>query len=239
MGTAFNRAWNTAIDWLLPPRCAGCGSLGANWCPDCEENLRRLPVLICERCGLPKTKEIDCKACSANHYVFTAARSYAVYQGPVRKAILQLKRRRDERLGEAFAEHLSSIFAATDWSPDLIVPISLASSRQQRRGFNQAALLAKPLAARLGKPYDETMLARNRETRPQFDLPRAQRWTNVGNVFAASERVRGLSVLVVDDIMTTGATLSSAASALVGQGAVAVYGLTAARALFESPGDFG
>ncbi len=238
MNTAFKRAWNTALDWLLPPRCAGCGTLGTSWCAECNASLRTLAPPICERCGLPKLPDAKCGACQANNYAFTAARSCAVYVGPLRRAILRLKRQRNEELGRAFAEHLTTTFAATDWTPDLVIPIPLARSRQQERGFNQAALLARPLASKLQLAYAEDGLSRLRETKPQFDLPRSERWTNVSQVFAADASVNGLSVMIVDDIMTTGATLSSAADALKGKGAKSVYGLTLARALFESPDDF-
>jgi ComF family protein len=235
----LQRVWNVALNLLLPPRCAGCGGLGSTWCAECDASIRDLPEPTCERCGLPKPEQTDCRACAASSYSFTAARSRAIYAGPLRRALLHLKRHRNEELVKAFTEHLVGTLAETTWKPDLVIPIPLAHIRQQDRGFNQAALLAKPLAAKLGIGYEEQCLTRGRETGPQFHLPRLDRWANVEHVFTATPTVRGLRVLLVDDIMTTGATLSSAARELVGQDAAAVYGLTMARAIFESSGDFG
>jgi ComF family protein len=240
MSAWLHRAWNTALDLLLPPRCFGCGSLGSHWCADCNAGLRPVPEPICERCGLPKPARLDCLACAANNYEFTAARSHAVYADKLRRAILHLKRRRNEAVGQAFALHLAATFASTNWQVDVVSPIPLAERRFKERGFNQSGLLAKPLASKLDLVYLDNLLARRQETKPQFDLPREERWKNVDDVFSAdAELVEGRTVLVVDDIMTTGATLNAAAKALKAKGAKAVYGLSLARALFESPGDSG
>jgi ComF family protein len=181
--------------------------------------------------------DMDCVACRAHLYAFDAARAWAAYRTELRKAILSLKRRQNKALGKRLASHLSELYRSEGWKADLIVPIPLASSRQSQRGYNQADLLARPMAAMLGLPYIQTALLRSHETKPQFELNAAQRWENLHGAFQADPApLRGVAVLLVDDIMTTGATLDAASEALKGAGARQVFALTLTRALFEPHG---
>ena len=118
-----------------------------------------------------------------------------------------------------------------EWPVSMVLPIPLSLSRQMERGYNQAALIARPLALALGLTYAPKALARWRDTRSQVGLSREQRCENVSGVFrAARGLVRGRTILLIDDVATTGSTLSSAAEALLVDGALQVYAFTAARA---------
>ena len=120
------------------------------------------------------------------------------------------------------------------WAPDAIVPIPLAKARLAERGFNQVELLARPLSLQLNLPLLSHGLQRRQETAPQMDLTVAQRWANVESAFVGHpQQLQGRSTLLLDDIMTTGATLDSAARAARASGARQVYALTLARTLLE------
>jgi len=176
------------------------------------------------------------------------ARSYGLYGGKLRAAILQLKFGRRERLGKKLGKLLASpwnLLVETGAAPPpMVVPIALHRSRQRERGFNQAELLARGLCAQLAKSRDgqssrvETgCVERVRATVPQTGLSFEQRWENMRDVFAVTrpERVRGREIVLVDDVMTTGATLSACAGALKRAGALRVMGLTLARATPQFP----
>jgi ComF family protein len=185
---------------------------------------------LCAHCGLPLPAEGECPACATRNYAFDQARAWGIYRGELRKAILRLKHRRNAGLGLALAQPLISMLNSLDWNVDLVVPVPLAADRQRERGYNQIDLLAVPIAGGCGLRLAR-MLVRQRETAPQMDLHIGERWANLRGAFSASQEVAGHRVLVVDDIMTTGATMHAAARALRAAGAREVYGLALARAL--------
>jgi ComF family protein len=122
------------------------------------------------------------------------------------------------------------------WDVDVITPVPLGLARLVQRGYNQSALLARPLALALGVRYYPQSLRRSRETRSQVGLSAAQRKENVIGAFEArSDLVSGRNILVVDDVTTSGATLEACAVALFDAGALKVFGLTLARAVLKFP----
>lgn len=192
--------------------------------------------------------EARCALCREETFNFDGARSYGLYAGNLRTAILQLKFQRRERLGKKLGELLSSVWgrveAAYPNELPVVVPVPLHPSRQRERGFNQAELLALGLSrgvARAGRsaiPRIEThCLRRTRPTAPQTGLSWRARQQNVRGVFSVvrPECVREQVVVLVDDVMTTGATLSACAGTLKGAGARVVFALTLARATPEFP----
>jgi ComF family protein len=142
-----------------------------------------------------------------------------------------LKYRRDLGLGEAIARHMSGFVEKLNWPVDLVVPVPLGKQRKKQRGYNQVAMIALPLALRLGLVYLPGALVRSRETEAQVGLSAEQRRENMRDAFRANPAVRGKIVLLIDDVATTGATLSSAAGALYQVGARSVDAITVARAL--------
>jgi len=159
-------------------------------------------------------------------------RSWLVFEGPIRHALHKLKYRRNVALGDALAQHLAEYVGTLGWPADLVVPVPLGKKRAKERGYNQVGLVAMPLAAVNRWRYAPRALARSRETRSQVGLTAAERRENVSGAFQAEAAlVSGRTVLLMDDVATTGATLSACAAALLDAGARSVYALTLARAL--------
>ena len=143
----------------------------------------------------------------------------------------RLKYARDIALGEVLARPLLEMLNQLDWQIDLVTSVPVGVARRAERGYNQATLLAFPLALASGVPFRSQALFKARETRTQVGLTLAQRRENVHQAFQARpEIVVGRRVLVVDDVTTSGATIEACASALNAAGASQVYGLTLARA---------
>ncbi len=159
-------------------------------------------------------------------------RSWLVFEGPIRHALHKLKYRRNVALGDALAKHLAGYVSKLGWRVDLVVPVPLGKERRKERGYNQVGLVAKPLAQINQWRYSSGALVRIRETRSQVGLSIAERKDNVMGAFLGDKNiVLRSSILLMDDVATTGATLASCASALMDAGAKSVYALTIARAL--------
>lgn len=226
----YRSMW-TALDWIFPPRCVACGKPGTRWCAHCRKTVSLICGPVCPTCGVPQNKTEPCESCDHEAPAYRCLRSWALFEGPVRKALHCLKYRRDVALGDTLAAQMLPSVQALRWPIDVITPIPLSGARQKERGYNQAGLIARPLALALGLTYDPKALARWRDTRSQVGLTREQRRENVRDVFRAEgSRVRGRTVLLIDDVATTGSTLSSAAESLVAEGATKVYAFTVARA---------
>ncbi len=221
----------SGLDLLFPPHCAGCKKPGYRWCPDCERKTTKITKNICLDCGIPQKISGICIPCQNYPTAYSSARAWGLHKGPLRNAVHQLKYRRDIALGENLAIYLKNLVKTQNWEIDLILPIPLARKRLKTRGYNQAALLAYPLAYYLEMAYSSKALRRDRETRSQIGLNRQERRENVRNAFAAnSNLVNGKTILLVDDVFTTGATLNSASLSLLESGAKSVYAVSLARA---------
>jgi ComF family protein len=221
-----------SLDWLYPPVCGGCGKKGQRWCPTCQGQVKQLGSQVCPRCGSPQVVPQLCPSCQTKTGTNMIVRSWAIFAGPVREAVHRLKYRRDLGLGEALAQPLYGLLVSLNWQIDLVVPVPLSPERLKERGYNQVSTVARPLALATGFHYRPQALVRVKETRSQVGLSPQQRRENVAMAFRAySELVRGKHVLIVDDVMTTGATLESCAEAVIGAGASSVKGLTLTRAV--------
>jgi ComF family protein len=190
----------------------------------------------------------ECGACREDEPAFDGARSFGLYTGNLRQAVLRLKFGGDERLGARLGELLASPWDALpqvgEFASPLIVPVPLHASRRRERGFNQSDLLAAGLVRALGRqnagaapPVAKACLRRKRATPPQTGLSVAARRENLQGAFEVvkPQAVRGRRIVLVDDVMTTGATLSACARALKRAGAAQVMGLTLARATPQFP----
>lgn len=228
----FYKSLWVGIDWLFPPACGGCGDPGTRWCQDCQKKVQAINGSVCDACGLPQVNSGLCRRCQERRPSFKLLRSWAVFEEPVRKALHRLKYGRDIGLGEALSNQMSGFVTQLGWPVDMLIPIPLGKKRLKERGYNQVAMVAMPLSIQLGLDYYPSALARARETRSQVGLSAVERQENVrGAFFADGTQVNGRTILLMDDVSTTGATLSSAAETLLASGAREVFAITIARAL--------
>lgn len=220
------------VDFLYPPLCGGCAKKGVRWCEDCRKSIRAIPEPKCDICGLPQTKDGICLSCEQKPPFYKALRSWVVFEGPIRKALHQMKYRQDLGLGDSLAAEMVEYANELKWHIDMVVPVPLGKKRFRERGYNQVGLFARPLALAKEWRYTTNALKRARETVSQVGLSADERENNVRSAFIAdNKKVAGKIVLVIDDVSTTGATLNSCAKALISGGASEVYALSLARAL--------
>jgi competence protein ComFC len=243
------------VSIFFPAGCRICEQLltRASRVPICGECLASFVPLtekVCEICGrpmLPVTPSATpadgakqlCPICREQPgqekgiYAFNRTRSYAVYDGTLVRAILLLKFERMEPLGVWFAERLAEVVKVEGLLADVVVPVPLHRDRERERGYNQADLIARPLARRLKLPHRAVLLVRTRPRPDKQVLTMEERWESVRGAFATrpGSQVDNLRVLLVDDVMTTGATLDACSRALLDAGAKSVIGLTVARAV--------
>lgn len=239
---ALARLLRGAADVVLPATCLGCsgpasGSGHLGLCLRCRGRLTR-PVPGCATCGAaipaaavsPLPAGWVCGECRRRPPPFESLRAAWAYREPVEAVIQGLKFRRLDYLGRHLALDLRELLAGAEERWDLVVPIPLHWRRRWLRGYNQAERIARPLAALLGIPCAR-VLRRRRATRPQVGLPRKARLANPQGVFATRRGSRpvDLRVLLVDDVVTTGATLRAAARELRDAGARGVTAVAAAR----------
>jgi ComF family protein len=196
---------------------------------------------MCAICGRPiispaaaDSAVILCRLCLLETYDFDLGRSYALYDETMVRAVLVLKHEGIPPLGGWFAEQLAAFVAAggDGFEADLIVPVPLHKARRRERGYNQAELIARPLAGLLRLPFAAKALIRTRPRPGVLRLTRKQRWEAVRGAFEPSQasEVDKRRVLLVDDVFTTGATLDACSRALRQAGAKRVIALTVARA---------
>ncbi len=232
---AYKLIW-VAEDWLFPPNCGGCGLPGSRWCEQCSQTTLDIEQPICIICGDISVNFSGglCSKCQASKPLYTFLRSYTVFTGSIREAIHKLKYQRDIGLGEALSRPMITSLVKLNWSLDIITSVPLGLARLEERGYNQATLLARPIALCLKVPFSSRALTRTRETRSQVGLTLAERQDNMADAFQANSKlIKGKSVLVVDDVATSGATLNACAKALLDEGALKVYGFSLARAVFN------
>jgi len=244
-------ASDAIVSVFFPAGCRICDKLLPRACrvPICEECLATFeapPEKKCALCGQPlagmsaaEGEPLVCRACQGKTYAFDRARSFGIYDGPLVRAILLLKWERIEPLGSWFAQRLAELAAreAELLAGDVVVPVPLHRDRERERGFNQAGLISKPLARKLGLPHKAVLLMRTKPRPNKQLLSFEERWESVRGAFATrpGSQVDNKRVLLVDDVMTTGATLDACARALLESGAKSVIGLTVARAARNPP----
>jgi ComF family protein len=222
---------------LFPATCVLCGCDAAgelDLCDACRADLPRV-LRPCPRCGLPLATETEneCGSCVADPPGFTRTLVPFRYDEPIKHLIHALKFNQKlyvaRVLGELMAEH----YAQQGAHPDVIIPVPLHPGRLRTRGFNQALELARPIAARLRIPINVRACARTRGTVAQSDLPATQRAKNIKGAFEVRERLPVRSVAIVDDVMTTGATVDELARTLTANGVEDVQVWVCARALLS------
>ena len=173
-----------------------------------------------------------CESCRKSIPPYEVMRSWAVFDGPIRQALHQIKYYRNISLADELSKRLAEYVVNLNWQVDAVVPVPLGKERKRERGYNQVGLVAMRLAEVNDWRYIPQAVVRSRETRSQVGLSIAERKENVSGAFYGKAAiVSKTSILLVDDVATTGATLSACAEALLEAGARSVYALTIARAL--------
>lgn len=224
----MSRFIDRVLRFFFPARCAFCGRVtGMNGvCGDCEQDLPVIAEPTCMRCG----SQVDFCTCITKDYFFDRNISAFYYEDLVKRAVWRLK---FENRPQVAASCVPFAVAALtrEISPegfDVVTCVPMTAKRQRRRGYNQAELFAKQVARQIGKPY-RRLLEKIRDNAVQSTLDAEERFQNVQGVYRAPGNLRGMSVLLCDDVMTTGATLSECAHMLKDAGACRVVCLTIAK----------
>lgn len=230
----------------FPGGCRLCAELLTDarslpFCDNCLSSFPKIPPGSRDLCGQPGTfdpefpKDLSfCPDCQRRRFAFQLARSYGFYEGTLARAVLLLKHEQIGPLGRWFADRLAELVhqESERLAADVLVPVPLHRQRERERGFNQVDLFGRPLARRLRLPYRPVLLMRSRPRPEKHLLHSDERWESVRGAFAirGGGRVDNLRILLLDDVMTTGATLDACSRALREAGAKSVLGLTIARA---------
>lgn len=214
------------LDALFPKRCAGCGSGPWPFCRTCRAQLIVLSPPWCQRCGAPGARTVDtCSDCPPDP--IAVARAPFGFDGPARRAIHRLKFGGWRSVAEALAAAMVEVWPAGDWTSDAITWVPLSRERLASRGYDQARALAFAVAQRMGVPA-LALLRRIGDLGPQARRGGTARREAMRRTFASSADAPA-RILLVDDVLTTGATGAACAASLQGAGAVQVGLLTAAR----------
>ena len=228
-------------DLLFPPLCVACSrrldhSRPPLLCNDCQKILHFIASPICPCCGIPYTTGADhlCSACLRNTFDFDLARALLLYQPPIDAIILGLKFGGElsglRTLGTLLAQ--SGCLRAFS-PPDYIIPVPLHAARIRERGFNQATLIARSCFPQWQDKLRLDLLIRKRQTTPQTQLSGQERRNNLNQAFSLNPhgQISGKTLLVVDDVLTTGSTVNTCARLLRRAGAKRIEVFTLARSL--------
>ena len=215
---------------LLPPACLLCAGYGAadGLCQGCNRALPRLRAPHCPICAAPGTGAEVCGRCLIRRPAFDRVVAALVYAFPTDALVRALKYRGGLACARPLAAALADALDSEPY-PDLVMPMPLAPRRLRERGFNQAMEIARLVGAEFGLGITANGCRRSRESAPQASLPWKERAANVRNAFACELDLDGKTVAVVDDVLTTGATLNELALTLKRRGAREVWGWVVAR----------
>lgn len=237
--------FNRILDIILPTSCSFCSNPVADstipfFCTTCWADFTPIQGPVCPHCGRPfdspetlaHSPDHVCLACRREPPLFDQALSVGYFEGPLREAVHQFKYRPCRSLGRPLGEWMAmNVRLVTDI--DMVMPVPLHHTRLKERGFNQALLLAHRMSETHQVPYCCDNLYRTRPTRPQVELTGAERIRNVAGAFALRKpgEVADRSVVLIDDVFTTGATMNECAGVLKAAGAAQVIAFTLARAV--------
>lgn len=242
------KALKSLIDLIYPPRCPICqaflqdqitllGNQNLPFCRACLEEFTPIKSPICSLCGRPFSEGVEhdrvCEDCLRRRPSYDIARAPYLYEGALMSAIHELKYAQKSHLADSLGSLLAS-FAQTwigELKGSLIMPVPLHPRRLRSRGFNQSLLLGRRVASKTGSDLDFLSLRRTRFTKPQTELSSEERQKNVRKAFEVVKppAVKGRTIVLVDDVATTGSTLNECAKALKRAGADSVLCLVLAR----------
>ncbi|MCU0865214.1 MAG: double zinc ribbon domain-containing protein [Planctomycetes bacterium] len=225
-----------ALDLVLPPACPACGQLANALCRRCDQLLQRRPAVGCRRCG--EAVAPGAETCLDDHRALQNLRFHAApwrFAGTGGALVRTFKLDGDAAAGRLLARAMALALRrhglGPKWRRAILVPVPLHAARRRERGFDQAAWLAAAIGQRLALPVEPTVLVRVRATLPQGDPRVLSRAGNVDGAFAVAQpnRIAGRRVILVDDVLTSGATLRQCAALLRAAGATGVGAVTACR----------
>jgi ComF family protein len=224
------------LDFLFPPRCAGCNKSGYILCSTCYTSVQLLSPPFCKYCHASLVAGKICQKCVYHPLRLNGLRIVGAYQEPLRSYIHALKYNGNKRLALPLGSLLAQTYQRTGLVADMIVPVPLHIHRQQQRGYNQAQLLAEVCSAQLGLPVHVSLLSRVRATASQARLPMRERLQNVAGAFllnpnSNASALSKRNILLIDDVCSTGATLEACAAPFFAAGVKTVWGLVLARPL--------
>lgn len=234
-------AIDAAIDLVYPPQCVACGEQFAAstgdraLCGDCQAAIDSLRHPYCRRCGTTRTNNetVPCHTCAKQRFRFDRVVRIGPYEGVLRDYVLRMKHVADEPLCLAIARVLAGDCASelTNWMPDLVAPVPMFWLRRVGRRTSSAAMLASVMGRQLQVPVEPRLLVRRRNTLPQGDLTASQRQANVRGAFTLRRPrlVADRRILLVDDVLTSGATLNEASRVLRRGGACEIGVIVVAR----------
>ena len=228
-----------ALDFALPPRCAGCGTIVADvhsFCPECWMQVEFLGNSGCSTCGLPlqSTEQTTCVLCLARPPRISRTRAAVAYDELSRSLAIRLKYGRKVAVARTMAHYMAPLVEGA--ADAVLVPVPLHRTRLWSRGFNQSALVARELGRRLRLPSDSLLLKRIRRTPPLKGMSPLQRRKTVAGAFRVRDRkaLAGKTVILVDDVLTTGSTAEACARVLKRAGAARVELVSWARVVKPS-----
>lgn len=232
----FRQLLSSSLDLVLPKYCVHCRKLGHYLCPDCYQQITFLKKHPCPVCNRPAIDGLTHPGC-LTPWAINGITCATKYRGPIRSLVRQLKYPPpSQQVFEEIELILQRYFTNQEtYLPEtsLLTPIPLHPSKRRNRGFNQAALISKTLAELWDRPRQEKILLRHKRGQDQVRLPRAKRLTNVRQLYSLNpsqkDLVRNRTIVLIDDVVTTGATLRYCAQILKRNGAQEVYGIAFAR----------
>lgn len=237
METIIGAGLRHLLDFVLPARCAGCGTIVEtvhSFCADCWKQIEFLGDGGCGTCGLPleATDADQCAPCMAKPPRIRRTRAAVAYDDLSRGVAIRLKYGRKVALARTMAHYMAPLIPPRDDAP-VLVPVPLHRRRLWQRGFNQSALVARELARKTGHDAQLGALRRVKQTPPLKGMSLLQRRKTVAGAFTVdrSAELRGKTVVLVDDVLTTGSTANACARALARAGAARVELVTWARVI--------
>jgi len=237
--TALRTAAHWALDFALPPRCAGCGTIVGevhSFCPDCWRQIDFLGDSGCSTCGIPlqSTEMTSCAICLAKPPRISRTRAAVAYDDLSRGLAIRLKYGRKVAIARTMARYMAPLVQPS--GDAVLVPVPLHRGRLWQRGFNQSALVASEMARRLNLPSDPFLIRRVKRTAPLKGMSAVQRRKTVSGAFKVpdGQSVKGRHVILVDDVLTTGSTAEACARALKRAGAARIELISWARVVKPS-----
>ena len=194
------------IDLVFPPTCGGCKKAGVRWYDDDIKQTPKLLPPICLICGQTISAKADalCNRCATSAPHFDAVRAWAEFNGPFRNTFHALKYRKNIGFRESLSIHLQQLLKQLNWNIQFIIPVPRGKERERQRGYNQAALIAKPLVLGLQLPYNPKIIFRLGDTQSQVGLSLVERGRNIKGAFQDHKSVSHKRVLIIDDVATSG-----------------------------------